>query len=123
MPVRSQTYLQRREGAYYFRLAVPAELWKLIGKREIKLTLKTRDPKVAKHRAQLLAVEWSSKFDDARRTVRPELRTSLSQSEIETLAELSRVRLLAEDEQWRTYADDDALGIGNSEGFDHLQEG
>jgi len=37
-------------GVYWFRRAVPADLRALVGKREEKQSLKTKDPAVAKQR-------------------------------------------------------------------------
>ncbi|KKC33871.1 DUF6538 domain-containing protein [Devosia psychrophila] len=52
-----------RNGVYYARLAVPADLWNARGKKEITKCLGTRDPKVAvslfKIRVAELEEEWA----------------------------------------------------------------
>jgi hypothetical protein len=49
--MRNPTYLLKsRHGIFYFR--------KVMGKSEVKKSLKTRDPKIALKRARKMAVEW-----------------------------------------------------------------
>lgn len=52
-----------RNGVYYARLAVPADLWIALGKKEVTKSLGTRDPKVAvslfKIRVAELEEEWA----------------------------------------------------------------
>ena len=43
--------LYRRQGIYRFRRIVPRELREIIGRREIKVSLRTTDPDTAKRRA------------------------------------------------------------------------
>jgi hypothetical protein len=38
------SYTVARNGTYFFRIAVPVHLRPIMGKRELKLPLKTRDP-------------------------------------------------------------------------------
>jgi hypothetical protein len=46
----SRPWKHPKTGIYHLRKAVPEDLLKLVGKREEKLTLKTRDPVEAKQR-------------------------------------------------------------------------
>lgn len=51
-------YLQRHpSGIYYFRIAIPQTLKSLIKQRELKQSLRTRDPVIAQRTAQVLALE------------------------------------------------------------------
>src|SRR5271169_10141 len=48
-------HLVRRGGNYYFRVAVPRPLRDQFGRRELKLSLLTHDPKVARMRCVRLS--------------------------------------------------------------------
>ena len=48
-------YLQNRSSGYYFRYTLPAPLQRLIGKRELKYSLKTSSRTVAKKKAAYIA--------------------------------------------------------------------
>jgi hypothetical protein len=60
--MRNPTYLLKsRHGIFYFRMTVPKDRKKLMGKSEVKKSLKTRDPQIALKRARKMAVEWDKK--------------------------------------------------------------
>ena len=42
MPKPALTYLTRRGSVYWFRMAVPLDLVERVGRREIKVSLRTR---------------------------------------------------------------------------------
>src|SRR5580692_974271 len=50
-----QSHVVKRGSQFYFRIAVPLQLTKLIGKREIKASLRTSDAMSAKMRARVLS--------------------------------------------------------------------
>lgn len=51
---------------YYFRKAVPEALWDVVGRREIRRTLRTRDPEVAKARHAEISLEVAAEWDRLR---------------------------------------------------------
>jgi hypothetical protein len=64
-----QTWLLKRGGYYYFRVRVPAGLRQHYGKkREIKFSLGTRDPRVAKRKLLQAVSTWDERFEDVRRS-------------------------------------------------------
>ena len=61
---RSTAYLQRHpSGIYYFRIAIPQALKSLLSQRELKTSLRTRDPVIAQRTAQVLALEAEHLFN------------------------------------------------------------
>ena len=54
MPKPALTYLTRRGSVYWFRMAVPIDLVERVGCREIKGSLRTRSPAIARLRCQRL---------------------------------------------------------------------
>ena len=56
----------RRGGKFHFRMRVPKDCVKKIGKREIVQSLKTEDPLEARKEAQRLEKIWAAKFNEAR---------------------------------------------------------
>ena len=54
MPKPALTYLTRRGSVYWFRMAVPLDLVERVGRREIKASLRTSSPAVARLRCQAL---------------------------------------------------------------------
>ena len=54
MPKPALTYLTRRGSVYWFRMAVPKDLVGRVGCREIKGSLRTRSPAIARLRCQRL---------------------------------------------------------------------
>ena len=51
----SQSHVVKRGSQFYFRIAVPLPLTKLVGKREIKASLRTSDVMSAKMRGRVLS--------------------------------------------------------------------
>jgi integrase len=64
---RQAPYLQRRSDTLYFRIAVPPDLRKLLGGREITKTLKTSDRGIALPVALSLAAKAKQLFNQLRR--------------------------------------------------------
>jgi integrase len=58
MPKPALTYMTRRGSVYWLRMAVPLDLVERFGRREIKHSLRTRSPAVAKVRCQRLGSEF-----------------------------------------------------------------
>ncbi len=63
---KSPSYLLHNSHSWYFRMAVPPDLRPLIGKRELKYSLKTGYMGVAKSKARLLAGLCQNLFNDVR---------------------------------------------------------
>lgn len=64
---RGLQHLQCRDGMWHFRMRVPAELRPVVGKREIKRSLRTRDQKDAKRLLPLEMLKARAALDEARR--------------------------------------------------------
>ena len=64
---RGLQHLQCRDGVWHFRMRVPAELRPIVGKREIKRSLRTRDQKDAKRLLPLEMLKARAALDEARR--------------------------------------------------------
>ena len=64
-------YVVKRGKQYYFRMLVPKDCVKTIGKREIVIALKTSDPLVAKTSAAKLGAFWAEQFKKAREASSP----------------------------------------------------
>ncbi|MGK2906853.1 MAG: DUF6538 domain-containing protein, partial [Desulfuromonadales bacterium] len=66
--IRFDTYLLKNGfGIYHFRIAVPADLRPILGKREIKKTLRTSDETHAKKKAAVYAAAAADLFQEVRR--------------------------------------------------------
>ena len=63
--VRMKNIIQRGE-RFYFRMVVPSDCKKAVGKKEITQSLKTKDPVVAKEKAEKLTKEWKARFEAIR---------------------------------------------------------
>ncbi|MEK1888725.1 MAG: DUF6538 domain-containing protein [Phyllobacterium sp.] len=74
--------LQLRGSIYWFRLRVPDELRPLVGKTEIKKSLKTGDLREAKLRARYERVRLDAEWELLRGRLRPKRDYSLSDREI-----------------------------------------
>lgn len=61
--------LYRRQGIYRYRRQVPKELREIIGRREIKISLRTTDLDTAKRRLAVEALKTDRLFTEARRTL------------------------------------------------------
>lgn len=61
--MHGQTLLQRRGATYYYRQRVPRPLQAYFdGRREIKVSLRTRDPKEARYRARIICAHVETVF-------------------------------------------------------------
>ena len=58
-----------RTGMCYFRRGVPAELRSIIGLWELKVSLRTKDPKVAKQRNPVVASQADQRIQEARQAL------------------------------------------------------
>ena len=56
--------LKNGHGIYHFRLKVPKHLRHIVGQREIKRSLRTRDPVHAKRLAQIRAAQFLTQFEE-----------------------------------------------------------
>lgn len=66
MPRRPE-HLQLRGNIYWLRVRVPDEIRPLLGKLEVRRSLKTSDPAEAKRRVRIERIKVEAEFDDARR--------------------------------------------------------
>lgn len=60
---RRLPYLLNRKGHYHFRMAVPAALIPLLGKREIAYSLNTKDVNEARKRSLCVLLYYPRSFD------------------------------------------------------------
>ena len=79
---------KERDGThrYYLRARVPVDLVEVIGRREIKRSLRTGDRREAARRINQEAAEIERLFEAARRRLRQETVTSLTEAEIRQIA-------------------------------------
>lgn len=113
-----------KTGVYYFRRAIPADLWTKLGKRELKATLGTKDPAEAK-RLFVAKLAWSDDLFEQARS--PSF--TLPDREALRLAGEWLGRKLAEDDQQRAAGDvpdqwvpdDEALISSHEADLDSLQ--
>lgn len=61
--------IRKPGGTYWFRRAVPAKLREIVGKREVLVSLNTKDPAVAKRRAVVEAAKADRVRDEARKAL------------------------------------------------------
>src|SRR5262245_36383261 len=97
------TMLKRAHGVFYLRRVVPAKLRHIIGKREIRISLKTRDAELAKRRLKVESLKVDSLFDQARRGVVGALtpsfdRSRMTEEEIEATTDYFVDKLVADDQ-------------------------
>lgn len=91
-----------RNGHYYFRVKVPKDLLASIGKKEIKVSLKTKDPREIKSKLALETLKAEDLFKSARRSLAPAPETinstrilaAAEEHQILTTAEVDRTVLL-----------------------------
>ena len=65
-------YLAKRGSVYYFRLIVPDDLRVVLSKREIMLSLRTKDREQAKQLIPVEIIKSDALFAAARKQLRPE---------------------------------------------------
>jgi hypothetical protein len=97
------TMLKRSHGVLYLRRVVPAKLRDIIGKREIRISLKTRDSELAKRRLKVESLKVDALFDAARRGVVGALsatldRSRMTEEEIEATTDYFVDKLVADDQ-------------------------
>ncbi len=78
-------WLFNREGRYYLRARVPADLIAVMGRREVKRSLKTSDLREARRRINVEAAELETRFSDARRKSRRQPATHMTEAEVRQL--------------------------------------
>ncbi|MFW3614019.1 DUF6538 domain-containing protein [Billgrantia antri] len=87
MPSNLPPYvIQTRQGVFYFRIVVPAPLRPMVGKREIRRSLRTRSKREAILKASPLVVNARRLIEAAYAGTRPDLRT-LSDESISPVAD------------------------------------
>ena len=98
----AMTYLKRhpKSGTYYFRRAVPDDIRQVIGKREFKVTLGTKDVGEAKRKAHEVALDVERRIEQARRIGSGE-DFQLSQADAEEIAGRALRQWLQEDAENR----------------------
>jgi integrase len=97
------TMLKRSHGVLYLRRVVPAKLRDIIGKREIRISLKTRDPELGKRRLKVESLKVDALFDAARRGIIGALsatldRSRMTEEEIEITRDYFVDKLVADDQ-------------------------
>ncbi len=78
-------WLFNRDGRYYLRARVPADLVEVLGRREVKKSLMTSDLREARRRINVEAAELETRFADARRKDRRRPATHLTEAEVRRL--------------------------------------
>ena len=78
-------WLFDRNGRYYLRARIPADLVEVMGRREIKKSLKTSDLREARRRINVEAAELETQFADARRRDRRRPATHMTEAEVREL--------------------------------------
>jgi hypothetical protein len=95
-----------RNGTYYFRVRVPQDLLASIGKKEIKVSLKTKDPREIKSKLALESLKAEDLFESARRALTPppealnptRILAAVAKHQIITTTEVDRIVLLCASE-------------------------
>jgi len=67
------THLHKRNGQYYFRIRVPDHLVVALKKKEIKVSLRTKDLKEAKHKLPLEVMKANQLFEETELRLKPAL--------------------------------------------------
>lgn len=94
--------LTKRGRMYWIRAKVPADLKAHYApKTEIIYSLKTSDPREALERVRIESVKVDQEFTTARRKLNADLRSNLSDNEIERLAAIHFHMIMEEDEELR----------------------
>lgn len=93
MPAQLPEHMLRRGEVFYFRRAIPRGLWLRFGCREIKASLRTRDPFAARIRCRL----FSNAFEHLIATVGR--RSDLAKTQIDQLVRTYFEKLLSQAEE------------------------
>jgi integrase len=109
--MHGSTYLLNRNGRYYFRRPIPANLRPAFdGRVEFKHSLGTTSKTEARAKAEHLTLQTSVQLAAARRRLFPEhQRTTLTKEEARHLAKMFASKLLGADEDARIAGDRDEL--------------
>jgi len=83
--VAKHPWLFNREGRYYLRARVPADLIAVMGRREVKKSLRTSDLREARRRINVEAAELEARFADARSEDTRRPATHLTEAEVRQL--------------------------------------
>lgn len=125
LDMRDQTHLFKRDGTYYFRARIPADLLPHFSpKREIVTSLRTKDKTEAKRLVSAMALRVQQEWETIRRLAAAGPRTSITEGEIQQLVALMVESRLSLDEDGRlqglsdeAYQETDAI-LGDLEGRD-----
>jgi hypothetical protein len=117
-----QTNMMRINGTYYFRIRIPQDLIGVIqikGKsknncKEIRRSLKTKDPAEAKTRINLMRMEWEQEFAKYRRKLTYKT-APLTHVTKEDLAQMAHLWHKEEIRKQTLQNDHDRLSMNNSE--------
>ncbi len=114
MAIRTYLLKDRRTGIYYHRHVVPSKLREVVGRREIKRSLGTKDPIEAKRLNQEVGPEVDRSLQSAQDSV--DGLPVLDDAQADTLAARWLHKALQED------AEDRALGQGGDKDADHVSD-
>ena len=95
--VKSPSYLVRNPYSYCFRMIVPKDLQKFVGKTELRYTLGTGNLRIAKHKAILVAGQVHLIFNDLRKGY-----TALSKLSDDQIRELVHQYIKDQIDNWDT---------------------
>jgi len=100
--MRDQTHLFNRDGTYYFRARIPADLLPhLSPKREVVTSLRTKDKTEAKRLVSAMVLQVQQEWDTLRRSLADGPRRSITEGEIQQLVSLMVESRLQHDEDAR----------------------
>ena len=92
------THVVRRGATYYFRMRIPADLLDHYGKKEITLSLKTKEQAEANRKGHIEALRYLDEFESIRSNPKRDALNALSPAEIRTVADTFIHDLLSSDE-------------------------
>lgn len=98
-------YLAKRGSVYYFRLIVPDDLRVVLSKREIMLSLRTKDREQAKQLIPVEIIKSDALFAAARKQLRPEAKSQpvispFANDERRAAFEQAERKMLEDQEHW-----------------------
>jgi hypothetical protein len=96
--MHDETGLELREGVYYFRMKMPADLRPHVKRSEVRISLRTKDKAQAKRlNAERRAVQYRE-WDELRERIKNGPRTSITTDEIQHILDHFLASYLAFDE-------------------------
>jgi len=105
LTVPGHTRLFRRDGTYYLRAKVPVRIRRLVGKTEVRVSLRTKEYREAVSRVKIESLKVDRVFSDAERKLdgkQPNPSSNVSQDEMVWWTSKFFVGLQRRDQVWRS---------------------